>query len=73
MSSGLLSDTYLEAHRVVQMNKTEDEELGAGKEDEITPDELRTLHGENFYEKLSSSIAPEIYGHEVRSGSTRLT
>lgn len=35
-----------------------------GAEEEITPEELRALHEDNFYQKLSSSIAPEIYGHE---------
>lgn len=62
LSQGLLSETFLEAHRVVLVNKTEDEELGG--DEEITEEELRQLQEENFYEKLSSSIAPEIYGHE---------
>merc|ERR1719462_1006483 len=38
------------------------DELGA--EQEMTEEELRALNGEDFYNKLSSSIAPEIYGHE---------
>ena len=63
MTAGLLSDTYLEAHHVVQLNKTEDEVMS--EEDKLTPDEVQTMcAGENFYDKLSSSIAPEIYGHE---------
>lgn len=62
MSSGLLSDTYLEAHRIVQINKTEDEEMTG--EEEITEEELRQVQEEDFYEKLAASIAPEIYGHE---------
>ena len=41
MAQGLLSETFLEAHRVVQINKTEDEELGG--DDEITEEELRQL------------------------------
>merc|ERR1719187_2952766 len=61
MKQGLLADTYLEAHRVAQINKTEDEEMG---EEEITEEELRQLAEEDFYNKLSSSIAPEIYGHD---------
>lgn len=61
MASGLLAETYLEAHRIIQLNKTEDEEMG---EEEITEEELRTLQEDNFYEKLATSIAPEIYGHE---------
>ena len=61
MASGLLSDTFLEAHRIVLINKTEDEELG---DEEISKEELRQLQEDNFYEKLANSIAPEIYGHE---------
>lgn len=58
---GLLSETYLDAHRIVKMNKTEDDELGT---EEMTEDELRVIAEEDFYEKLAASIAPEIYGHE---------
>lgn len=61
MKQGLLSDTYLEAHRIVQINKTEDEEMG---DEEITEDELKQLAEDSFYDKLASSIAPEICGHE---------
>merc|ERR1719242_1525324 len=60
--SGLLSDTYLEAHRIVKMSKAEDE---IDDNTEISADELKELSQDGeFYEKLSSSIAPEIYGHE---------
>ena len=41
MTSGLLSDTYLEAHTIVQITKTDDEIMGS---DEITPAELRAIH-----------------------------
>jgi len=61
MSAGLLSETVLEAHRLVKMNKTEDDELDA---EELSEEELRGMAEDDFYEKLSSSIAPEIYGHE---------
>ena len=61
MASGLLSDTYLEAHKITRLSKSEDE---LGVEQEMTEEELRALNGEDFYNKLSSSIAPEIYGHE---------
>merc|ERR1712012_1400257 len=61
MTSGLLSDTYLEAHRIVKMSKAEDEI----DDTEISTDELTDLASStDFYDKLSSSIAPEIYGHE---------
>uniref|UniRef100_A0A665WP77 DNA replication licensing factor MCM7 n=1 Tax=Echeneis naucrates TaxID=173247 RepID=A0A665WP77_ECHNA len=58
---GLLSETYLEAHCITLMNKTEDDELG---NEELTDEELRSITDEGFYEKLAGSIAPEIYGHE---------
>nr|QIC49967.1 DNA replication licensing factor MCM7 [Actinia equina] len=62
MSQGLLSDTFLEAHRIVLMNKTEDDELGT---EELSEEEVKALSEEaDFYNKLASSLAPEIYGHE---------
>ncbi|XP_025921527.1 DNA replication licensing factor MCM7 [Apteryx rowi] len=61
IAQGLLSETYLEAHRIVKMNKSEEDEAGAG---ELTEEELRQITEEDFYDKLASSIAPEIYGHE---------
>ncbi|XP_041093315.1 DNA replication licensing factor MCM7 [Polyodon spathula] len=60
-TQGLLSETYLEAHRIIMMNKSEDDELGS---EELSEEELRQITEEDFYEKLASSIAPEIYGHE---------
>lgn len=61
ITAGLLSDTFLEAHRIVKMNKTEDDEMDA---QELTEDELKTVAEDDFYDKLASSIAPEIYGHD---------
>ncbi|NWU46487.1 MCM7 factor, partial [Dromas ardeola] len=40
---GLLSETYLEAHCIVKMNKSEEEEAGAG---ELSAEELRQITGE---------------------------
>ncbi|KAK6962409.1 DNA replication licensing factor mcm7 [Biomphalaria glabrata] len=57
---GLMSDTFLEAHRIVQMNKTEDD---LNDVQELTPEELKLVAEDDFYDKLASSIAPEIYGH----------
>uniref|UniRef100_A0A2I3GVF1 DNA replication licensing factor MCM7 n=1 Tax=Nomascus leucogenys TaxID=61853 RepID=A0A2I3GVF1_NOMLE len=37
---GLLSETYLEAHRIVKMNKSEDDESGTG---ELSREELRQI------------------------------
>lgn len=39
---GLLSETYMEAHSITLMNKTEDDELG---NDELTEEELRGITG----------------------------
>lgn len=39
---GLLSDTYLEAHRITKMNKTEDDELDSA---ELTDEELKLVAG----------------------------
>jgi len=61
MMSGLVSETYIEAQNVVRINKTEDEVID---EEELTEEELEALTEDDFYNKLASSIAPEIYGHE---------
>lgn len=39
---GLLSETYMEAHSITLMNKTEDDELG---NEELTEEELRGITG----------------------------
>ncbi|CAH1098449.1 unnamed protein product [Psylliodes chrysocephalus] len=56
---GLLSETYLEAHKLVSLNKLDLE----NSDDPLTAEELATLTGEDFYTKLALSLAPEIYGH----------
>ena len=61
MSQGLLTDTYVEAHHILKLNKQEDEELLV---EELTEDEANRIADEDFYSKLTGSIAPEIYGHE---------
>ncbi|KAL5475357.1 hypothetical protein EMCRGX_G025158 [Ephydatia muelleri] len=61
MNQGLLSETFIEAHCIHRVKKMTDDEFGAPLNDE----ELMALaHEPDFYEKLSSSLAPEIYGHE---------
>ena len=45
LSQGLLSETYLEAHCIVKMNKSEEDESGAG---ELSEEELRQITGEAF-------------------------
>ncbi|KAK7482718.1 hypothetical protein BaRGS_00026016 [Batillaria attramentaria] len=61
IAQGLMSDTFLEAHRITKMNKTEDDELDG---QELSESELRQVAEDDFYDKLASSIAPEIYGHD---------
>ena len=61
MMGGLVSETFIDAHKIVKINKTDDE---AVDDEELSQEELKSLAGEDFYEKLAASIAPEIYGHE---------
>ncbi|XP_026466222.1 DNA replication licensing factor Mcm7-like [Ctenocephalides felis] len=60
MSVGLLSETYLEAHKVVCFDRTPEGE----ESPELTEEELAELSEEDFYSRLACSLAPEIYGHE---------
>lgn len=52
---------YLNEQHIMRLNKQEDEELLA---DELTEEEANQIAEEDFYSKLTTSIAPEIYGHE---------
>lgn len=61
MQQGLLTDSYMEAHRVFKMNKTQKNEKDLG---ELNEDEMALMAQEDFYDQLANSIAPEIYGHE---------
>jgi DNA replication licensing factor MCM7 len=61
VTQGLLSDTFLEAHRIVKVKKTDDDEV---VNEELTEEEIEVLSREqNLYDKLAYSLAPEIYGH----------
>lgn len=62
-TGGLSCDTYIEAHYISKMTKTDDDELTL---DPMTMEEAEELANreDNFLNKLSSSIAPEIYGHD---------
>ncbi|EDW69131.1 DNA replication licensing factor Mcm7 [Drosophila virilis] len=60
MIQGLLSETFLQAHRIICINKNDDI---SDKECELTPAELEELAQDDFYERLATSLAPEIYGH----------
>ena len=51
--SGLLSDTYLEAHKIMRMSKSDDD---MGDETEMTEEELKALNEEDFYNKLSNVL-----------------
>jgi len=61
MMSGLVSETFVEAHNIVKLNKAEDEVV---EEEELSQEELKALAEDDFYNKLAQSIAPEIYGHD---------
>ncbi|XP_055374090.1 DNA replication licensing factor Mcm7 [Condylostylus longicornis] len=58
--SGLLSETFIDAHRIICINKSDEIDE---KNSELTPQELVDLAQEDFYERLACSLAPEIYGH----------
>ncbi|EDX09773.1 GD14135 [Drosophila simulans] len=57
---GLLSETFLQAHRIICINKNDEI---SDKDAELTPEELEELAQDDFYERLATSLAPEIYGH----------
>ncbi|KAK4173646.1 putative DNA replication licensing factor [Triangularia setosa] len=60
MRAGLLTDTYLEAHDVVQHKKAyEDMQIDPLMERRIA----KSFQSGNQYEYLAKSIAPEIFGH----------
>ncbi|XP_065333521.1 DNA replication licensing factor Mcm7 [Cloeon dipterum] len=61
MAQGLITEHFLEAHRVVCLTKTDEEEQ---QKNDLTDEEMSEISGNNFYNKLAASIAPEIYGHE---------
>ncbi|XP_011302401.1 DNA replication licensing factor Mcm7 [Fopius arisanus] len=58
---GLLSETFLEAHQLTPLTNlvTIDD-----TSKQLTQEELEGLTGDDFYSKLATSIAPEIYGLE---------
>ncbi|XP_053956715.1 DNA replication licensing factor Mcm7 [Anastrepha ludens] len=57
---GLLSETFLQAYRIVSINKNDEE---SDQESELTAEEMQELAQDDFYERLATSLAPEIYGH----------
>lgn len=61
-TGGLSADTYIEAHYISIMSKSEDAELNV---EPMSDEEARefTQTGDDFLNRLSSSIAPEIFGH----------
>lgn len=62
-TGGLAADTCILAQYITLMSKSEDDEL---TDEPMTPEEAKQLieGQENFLAKLSSSIAPEIWGYE---------
>lgn len=61
MRAGLVADTYLEAMSITQTKKRYDEYVLKDVEQDL----IRELSEDgDIYSRLSSSIAPEIFGHE---------
>ncbi|VDN12728.1 unnamed protein product [Dibothriocephalus latus] len=58
-SSALLADTFLEAHTVVPLSKTD-----SVLESAPTEEEVERLSDPDMYTLMAQSLAPEIYGHE---------
>ncbi|XP_043666665.1 DNA replication licensing factor Mcm7 [Vespula pensylvanica] len=59
--SALLSDTYLDAHRIVCCTNSQTIDDSSAQ---LTDEELALLSQDDFYSKLALSLAPEIYGLE---------
>ncbi|CAH8656194.1 unnamed protein product [Heterobilharzia americana] len=59
-AGGLLTDTYLEAHSVQLLSKTDD----VTDANEPSEEETERLRDPEFYSLMAQSLAPEIYGHE---------
>lgn len=60
MQSGLLSETFMEAHRISSLNKSDESE---SLSNDLKPEEIEELSKGDFYTRMASSLAPEIYGH----------
>ncbi|KAI1652909.1 DNA replication licensing factor mcm7 [Daldinia decipiens] len=60
MRAGLLTDTYIEAHHIVQHKKAYEEMI---IDDKLLRRISNYNHTGTVYEMLAKSIAPEIYGH----------
>jgi DNA replication licensing factor MCM7 len=60
MNSGLLSETFMEAHRISSLNKSDESE---NLTNDLTPEEVEELSKGDFYTRMAASLAPEIYGH----------
>ncbi|KFR07607.1 DNA replication licensing factor MCM7, partial [Nipponia nippon] len=66
MAQGLLSETYLEAHCIVKMNKSEEDESGAG---ELTEEELRQITGTGRVQRPADAIFAAV--RELAGGQGR--
>ena len=61
MMGGLMSDTFLQVHKIERVKKGFEE----ASLECLAEEECRTLAQEPlFYDKLAASLAPEIYGHD---------
>jgi DNA replication licensing factor MCM7 len=68
MKAGLISTTYLEAQNIVLSKKSYDDSMADSLSEEarkkLDDEILKIATGEDPIGKLSSSLAPEIFGHE---------
>jgi len=61
MRAGLIHDTYIEVYWIFKEKKTH--EASSIAENIINEIRWEVSEGGNMYEKVSKSIAPEIFGH----------
>lgn len=64
MKAGLLTDTYLDVQYVHSLKQQYEQQLEEIENSPVLEREIEQLQAEgNVYERLASSIAPEIFGH----------
>ncbi|KAM3185250.1 hypothetical protein ACTXT7_006749 [Hymenolepis weldensis] len=58
-TGALLADTFLDAHSIIQLSKSE-----SNLDEEPSEAEIERLQDPDMYSLMAQSVAPEIYGHE---------
>ncbi|KAK0404620.1 hypothetical protein QR680_017543 [Steinernema hermaphroditum] len=61
IAGGLVTEVYLEAHHIENVNNGGENVVDL--EEEFTEEEIKIISQDDLYDVLAYSIAPEIYGH----------